>query len=165
MNAVTTPDDAEMPEIAAHGSLAAALHAVAPDLRIEPEHDRRVRVPSARPGRDPLSVAPAAVAGMWAFGAWSGGIQMIHGMCGSLADLVPVATAWQDGSTRPTAEAGSECVLPGPARSPRPTPRRRRSRSRSRTCPATWVRRWPAATTSPRRAHVDQLRSGSTPMT
>lgn len=97
MNAVTTPDDAEMPEIAAHGSLAAALHALAPDLRIEPEHDRRVRIPSTRPGRDPLSVAPAAVAGMWAFGAWTGGIQMIHGMCGVLTDLVPVATAWQDG--------------------------------------------------------------------
>jgi hypothetical protein len=105
--AVTTfPDPADLyPDVAAKGSLATALQAVAAEQGIvlgevvthERQPLRYARVTSATPLREELGVTAGSAERCWAITGWGQGISMIGGSTDDLADVARVAQLWREG--------------------------------------------------------------------
>ncbi|MFC7246117.1 DUF6193 family natural product biosynthesis protein [Catellatospora aurea] len=93
-------------DVAAHGSLAAALQAVATasGVSVAVVADERqslfnATIASAAPHRRPLGVSAGAAKRVWSVNGWSQGISTISGSTTDLAEVVKAALAWSDGAT------------------------------------------------------------------
>lgn len=100
------PDPADLyPDVAAHGSLAAALLAVAAEHGIvlgEVTANGRqplqhAGVTSATPLRQDLGVTAGAAERCWVITGWGQGIWLIGGSTKTLADVARAARLWRDG--------------------------------------------------------------------
>jgi hypothetical protein len=92
-------------DIAAHGSLGAALQAVASASGItlnvvanerQPLHSAAVA--SATPLRKSLGITAGAIERVWIIDGWSQGIWMISGITTDLGEVAKAARAWSDGA-------------------------------------------------------------------
>ncbi|MBB5868417.1 hypothetical protein F4553_001796 [Allocatelliglobosispora scoriae] len=92
-------------DVAAYGSLGAALQAVASAAGIsldvvaserQPLHS--ATVPSATPLRKGLGITAGAVERVWIISGWSQGISSISGSTTDLAEVVKAAQAWSGGA-------------------------------------------------------------------
>ncbi|MEU6224887.1 DUF6193 family natural product biosynthesis protein [Streptomyces sp. NPDC047042] len=94
------------PDLAAAGSLAAALEQLAADLGVdltvvsqEGGSPVSAGVASSVPGRKPLSISIGAEARRFVVSGWSQGIQLITGATPDLEDVVRAGLAWAEGGS------------------------------------------------------------------
>ncbi|WP_159053881.1 MULTISPECIES: DUF6193 family natural product biosynthesis protein [Streptomyces] len=100
------------PDLAAAGSLAAALEQLAADLSIDltvvPQNGGPVSagIASSVPGRRPLSVYIGADDRRFGVSGWGQGIELITGATSDLADVVRAGAAWDRGRSLREVRAG-----------------------------------------------------------
>ncbi|WP_238011395.1 DUF6193 family natural product biosynthesis protein [Dactylosporangium sp. AC04546] len=104
----TFPDPADLyPDVAAMGSLAAALQAVAVDRGLslgevvvhQREPLRYASVLSTTPLREPLEVGAGHIERRWSINGWGQGIWLVSGTTQDLVEVVRAAQGWRDGTS------------------------------------------------------------------
>jgi hypothetical protein len=117
------PDPAELyPEVAALGSLAAALRASAADLGLslgevtadEKQPLRYALVGDSGPLRDSLGVSAGHTERIWSIGAWGQGIEMVRGRTRELSEVAKAAHAWLAGAALRDIQRAAPFVELGP---------------------------------------------------